>query len=115
MVQDPCDGNSKYKIINAFCHGVATLGDSLMVLDKLVFRKKRFSYNEFVEILNSNYENHEELRREILNYARFSNDSDVDEYTFIAANSFLKSLPKLPFERNDNRRIKSYIFTECIP
>ena len=30
----PCDGRSKYKIFNVFCPGVATLGDSLMVLDK---------------------------------------------------------------------------------
>jgi len=96
----PCDGNSKYKIFNVFCPGVATLGDSLMVLDKLVFREKRFSYNEFVEILNNNYENQEELRREILNYTRFGNDSDADEYTVIAANSFLDAVDELELKEN---------------
>lgn len=96
----PCDGNSKYKIFNVFCPGVATLGDSLMVLDKFVFRDKRFSYNEFVEILNNNYENQEELRREILNYTRFGNDSDADEYTVIAANSFLDAVDELELKEN---------------
>lgn len=96
----PCDGNSKYKIFNVFCPGVATLGDSLMVLDKLVFKEKRFSYNEFVEILNNNYENQEELRREILNYTRFGNDSDADEYTVIAANSFLDAVDELELKEN---------------
>ena len=96
----PCNSGSKYKIFNVFCPGVATLGDSLMVLDKLVFREKRFSYNEFVEILNNNYENHEELRREILNYTRFGNDSDADEYTVIAANSFLDAVDELELKEN---------------
>lgn len=96
----PCDSGSKYKIFNVFCPGVATLGNSLMVLDKLVFREKRFSYNEFVEILNNNYENQEELRREILNYTRFGNDSDADEYTVIAANSFLDAVDELELKEN---------------
>ena len=36
----PCDSGSKYKIFNVFCPGAVTLGDSLMVLDKLVFKRK---------------------------------------------------------------------------
>lgn len=96
----PCNSNSKYKIFNVFCTGVATLGDSLMALDKLVFKEKRFSYNEFMKILNSNYENHEELRQEILNYTRFGNDSEADEYTVIAANSFLDAVDDLKLKDN---------------
>lgn len=46
----PCNSNSKYKIFNVFCTGVATLGDSLMALDKLVFKEKRFSYNVYENI-----------------------------------------------------------------
>lgn len=137
----PCNSNSKYKIFNVFCTGVATLGDSLMALDKLVFKEKRFSYNEFMKILNSNYENHEELRQEILNYTRFGNDSEADEYTVIAANSFLDAVDDLKLKDNyyaiggfyslerdntwevkatpdgrkdGNRRLKSHIFTKCI-
>ena len=96
----PCDSRSKYKIFNVFCPGAATLGDSLMVLDKLVFKEKRFSYNEFMKILNNNYENYEELRREILNYTRFGNDSEADKYTVMAANSFLNAVDELELKEN---------------
>ena len=96
----PCDSGSKYKIFNVFCPGAATLGDSLMVLDKLVFKEKRFSYNEFMKILNNNYENYEELRREILNYTRFGNDSEADKYTVMAANSFLNAVDGLELKEN---------------
>ena len=75
----PCDGRSKYKIFNVFCPGVATLGDSLMVLDKLVFKEKRFSYGEFLKILNDNFESREDLRKEILSYTRFGNFKRCNE------------------------------------
>lgn len=96
----PCDGRSKYKIFNIFCPGVATLGDSLMVLDKLVFIEKKYSYNEFIEILNNNYENHEELRQSILSYIRFGNDTDADKYTVIAGNAFLNAVDMLNLKKN---------------
>lgn len=88
----PCDVRSKCKVFNFFCPGVATIGDSLMVLDKLIFKEKRYTYNEFVEILQENFENHNELRQEILSYVKFGNDTDADKYTVIAANAFLDAL-----------------------
>ena len=96
----PCDGRAKYKIFNVFCPGVATLGDSLMVLDRLVFKEKRFSYSAFLEILNNNFEKREDLRQEILSYTRFGNDSDTDKYTVMAANSFLSAVDGLKLKEN---------------
>lgn len=96
----PCDSRSKYKIFNVFCPGIATLGDSFMVLDKLVFKGKRFSYNEFMEIINNNFENHEDLRREILDYTRFGNDTDADKYTAMAAETFLNAVDGLELKDN---------------
>lgn len=96
----PCNSRSKYKIFNVFCPGVATLGDSLMVLDKLVFKEKRFSYNEFMEIINNNFENHEELRQEILDYTRFGNDTAADKYTVMAAEAFLSAVDGLELKDN---------------
>ena len=96
----PCDGRAKYKIFNVFCPGVATLGDSLMVLDRLVFKEKRFSYSEFLKILNNNFENQEDLRQEILNYTRFGNDSETDKYIVIAASSFLNAVDGLKLQEN---------------
>ena len=97
----PCDGNSKYKIFNVFCPGIATLGDSLMALDRFVFKSGRYSYHEFVNRLNNNYENCEELRQEILSCTRFGNDSEADQYTVMAANCFLDAVDNLSLKENE--------------
>lgn len=96
----PCDIKSKYKIFNIFCPGIATLGDSLMVLDKLVFKEKKFSYGEFIKILNDNFENHEELRQRILNYVKFGNDTEADQYAVISGNAFVNAVDMLDLREN---------------
>lgn len=85
----PCDGRDTYGVINLFFSGVATLGDSLMVLDKLVFQEKRFTYAEFAAILKNNFEGQEQLRQEILGYTKFGNDTDADAYTVRIAEAML--------------------------
>ena len=95
-----CDGRADYTVFNVFCPGVATVGDSRMVLDKLVFREKRFTYGEFVKILNENYEGNEELRTKILSYTRFGNDTAADNYTAMAGNAFLDALDNLSLKEN---------------
>ena len=54
---------------------MATIGDSLMVLDKLVFKEKRLEYGEFIKILENNFAGNEELRQEILSFTKFGNDT----------------------------------------
>lgn len=94
------DKDRAYCLINLFLPGVATVGDSLMVLDKLVFKEKRYSYPEFIKILDEDYENNEELRCEILNYERFGNDSDNDNYTVMAGCAMVDAVDNL--EKCDN-------------
>ncbi|MBE7030262.1 MAG: hypothetical protein E7409_02410 [Ruminococcaceae bacterium] len=96
----PCDGTSPYNLLNLFCPGIATVGDSLMVLDKLVFEEKRYTYRDFITIVRNNFENHEELRQEILNYTKFGNDTAADKYTVLAANAFLDAADALVLKRN---------------
>jgi len=97
----PCDGESRFNVLNLFCPGVATVGDSLMVLDKLIFREKRYSYQEFIEILKENYVNHSELRREILNDTMFGNDTESsDRYTALAGTVFLDAVDALHLKEN---------------
>ena len=96
----PCDGNSKYVVFNVFCPGIATLGDSLMVLDKLVFREKRYTYTDFIGILDSNFENKDEICCEIKSYTKFGNDTDVDEYTAEAGKVFLDAVDMLDLKDN---------------
>lgn len=96
----PTDGNSKYNILNLFCPGVATIGDSLMAIDKLVFQSKRYSYDEFISILKNDYKGYETLRQEILDYTRFGNDSENDEYAVLAGNTFLDAVDALTLKKN---------------
>ena len=95
-----CDGEAPYNVLNIFCPGIATVGDSLMVIDKLVFKEKRFSFDEFMRIVNSDFEDNENLRQEILSYTMFGNDSDNDKYTVMAANAFINAVDNLKLNAN---------------
>ena len=74
-------GGARYNNCNWDAIGVTNLADSLVALRKLVFEEKTLSLNAFVEMLNSNWEGHETLRRRILNqFPHFGNDDhEVDE------------------------------------
>lgn len=96
----PNDIDSKYKIFNVFCPGIATLGDSLMILDKLVFKEKKYTYSEFLEILHKNFEGSEVLRQRILKFERFGNDTEADKYTVLAAKTFLDAIDALKLRDN---------------
>ena len=104
-----CDGNAKYNILNIFCPGVATIGDSLMVLDKLVFKEKRYSYKEFAKIIKNNYENNQELLNEIKNYTMFGNDTEIDSYTVLAGNTFLDAVDSV--EHKDNHYLTAGFYS----
>lgn len=94
------DGMEKYNVLNIFCPGVATIGDSLMVIDKLVFKEKRYSYFEFTDILKKNYENNEALLKEIKGYTMFGNDTDIDCYTVMASKAFLDAVDAVKHKDN---------------
>lgn len=94
------DGKAPYHLINLFCPGIATLGDSLMVLDKLVFREKRFTYAQFQQILRENYAGYEQLQSEIRSYVRFGNDTDSDRYAVMAGNALADAVDQLQLQEN---------------
>lgn len=95
-----CDGNAKYNVLNIFCPGIATIGDSLMVTDKLVFKEKRFTYSEFMDILKNNFENHDDLLAEIKSMTMFGNNSENDQYTVLAANLFADAVDNITLKDN---------------
>lgn len=95
-----CDGNAKYNVLNIFCPGIATIGDSLMVIDKLVFKEKRYTYSEFMEIVKNNFEGYEELRQEILRYTKFGNDTENDRYTAMAGDAFVDATEAVKLRDN---------------
>lgn len=94
------DGNAKYNVLNLFCPGVATVGDSLMVIDKLVFKEKRYTYREFIDILQDDYKSAPQLQEEILHYTKFGNDTDADDYTVMAGKAFIEAADGLRLRKN---------------
>ena len=94
------DGNAKYNVCNIFCPGIATVGDSLMVIDRLVFREKRYRYDQLIEILKNDFREHQALLDEIKNYTAFGNDTENDAYTVMAANAFLNAVDAVSHKPN---------------
>ncbi len=95
-----CDGRAKYNVFNVFFPGIATVGDSLMVLDKLVFREKRYSYREFMQILKDDFAGQETLRSGIRRLPMFGNDTDADAYAALAGRIMLDVADRLKMKEN---------------
>jgi len=69
--------------MNIYLTGAATVVDSFAAIDKLVFQDKRYTLEQFVEILKNNFEGNELLQAELQNkFPKFGNDDDnADKYT----------------------------------
>ncbi len=95
------DGNAPYNVMQMFCPGVATIGDSLMAIDRLVFKEKRYTYRELMNILDANFEGYEPLRHELRTAVRFGNDDDAaDAYTNMAGNAYMDAIDALKLKDN---------------
>lgn len=70
-------GGSLYNYTSPMSIGVATLGDSMAAIKKLVFEEQRVSIRDLRAALAANFEGHETLRQLLLNRApKFGNDDD---------------------------------------
>ncbi|MFP4380298.1 MAG: pyruvate formate lyase family protein [Candidatus Sumerlaeia bacterium] len=80
-------GGARYMIPTVFCAGIATVGNSLMAIQKIVFDQKRLSLKDFLDIVESDFEGQESFRQEIVNkIPKFGNDeAEVDTITSRAA------------------------------
>ncbi len=65
--RDARGGGVRYPTQFHLFAGIATVGDSLMAIDKLVFEDRRYSLAELMAIVRNNFVDHEVLRQEILN------------------------------------------------
>jgi len=79
----PLDGGVDQHLMNIYLTGAATVVDSFAAIDKLVFQDKRYTLEQFVEILKNNFEGNELLQAELQNkFPKFGNDDDnADKYT----------------------------------
>ncbi|MFW5870110.1 MAG: pyruvate formate lyase family protein [Candidatus Sumerlaeota bacterium] len=72
-----CQGGLRYKLRVCDFGSLATIADSLMSIQKIVYEEKRFTLSEFMQICENNFEGHEPLRQEILNrLPKYGNDND---------------------------------------
>ncbi len=78
------------RVYNVFLAGLATTADSFHVIDRLVFREKRYTLGQLREILAADYAGYEALRAEILGMTFFGNDDDeADAYAVRTAGVLL--------------------------
>ena len=63
-----------------------------MVIDKLVFKDKRYTFKEFAKIVQNDFEGYEDLREEILHYTMFGNDTENDKWTAMAGRAFVDAV-----------------------
>ena len=77
------EGGPRYTVISPHIGGAPDVGNSLLAIDRLVYREKRVTLDELRAILRANWEGHEPLRQYVLNrYTYYGNDDDVaDAYT----------------------------------
>lgn len=75
------EGGTVYTVVSPHIGGLPDAVNSLYALKKVVFDDKLLTLNEFMKVLDNNWQNEEDLRKHILNdYIYFGNDNDeVDE------------------------------------
>ncbi len=68
-----------YRVKNIFLPGIATLGDSLYSLRRLVFDGGELRCRELADIVKNDYASHEKLRERVLALPKFGNDDAADD------------------------------------
>lgn len=101
--KDIDQGGARYNWIMPSFIGLANLADSLMVIKSLVFEQERISLGELAQILEDNYEGHEDLRMEILNRVpKYGNDEEiVDELVGEVTGWIIQEVEKYETYRGD--------------
>ena len=95
------EGGAKYPEFQQWWvgdRGIVDIADSLAAIKKVVFEDKKVTLRELVDIMNRNWEGHEDLRRTCLNVVKFGND---DEYVDSIYNEMLLATQSILQRRPD--------------
>ncbi len=84
----PARSTMPYNAVNLFFTGMATIGDSLLALDTFVFKQKRLSFADFLQVMDGDFAADKALHRDILQLTKFGNDTAADDYTVRLVNAF---------------------------
>ena len=80
--KDVTAGGAIYNFSGVQGVGVTDVGDSLYAIDQLVFKRKKYTLDQLVKALKSNFEEDPKLKLELLNMPKFGNDnSEVDVFS----------------------------------
>jgi formate C-acetyltransferase len=79
---DIIKGGAWYNSFGVYLAGLADTADSLAVIDKLIYRDKKVTWNQLLEATRANWNSHENLRQLCLNSVpKYGNDNDfVDNW-----------------------------------
>ncbi len=91
----------KYRLKNIFLPGIATLGNSLYVLDQFVFSGNRMTYTEFTDMLRHDFVGYEAIHRDILALPKFGNDTEADRYTVDMGELLIQAVNEATHEPNE--------------
>jgi pyruvate formate-lyase/glycerol dehydratase family glycyl radical enzyme len=96
--KDYHDGGARYNTTYIQGVGLGTMSDALSSIKVHVFERKTLLLNEFIEILQKNYDGQERLRQQILNRTpKYGNDDDF-------ADSVMQHIFEIYFNAVDGRR-----------
>lgn len=97
---DYCAGACKYNWTGAFGIGLATAGDSLSVINHLIYETKETSWRKLLSALENNWEGYEMLRQKCIQNPKFGEDDErADKWTSEISNIFFDAYEKHPTTR----------------
>jgi formate C-acetyltransferase len=86
--RDITQGGSWYTVYGFLLASIADTADSLGVIDNLIYRDRKITWDQLLEAVNNNWEGHENLRQLCINgVPKYGNDDDyADDWAIWVAN-----------------------------
>jgi len=96
--KDYHDGGARYNTTYIQGVGLGTMTDALSSIQYHIFERRTLSMGEFIEILEADYDGHEQLRQQLLNRTpKYGNDDDF-------ADSVMQRVFEIYFHAVDGRK-----------
>lgn len=92
--KDAMDGGCWLTEYGLHLGGTADVGNSIAAVGQMIYRDKKYTWDELLQALDDNWEGHEEMRQDFINNApKFGNDDDfADECTAFPLNCWIDAV-----------------------
>ncbi len=74
-------GTGEYNFSSINMLGLVNAVDSLRVIDEMIFKRKKLSFEELQKVLDADFDGYENLREELLAVPKFGSDDDASNST----------------------------------